>query len=243
MRIIVSIICALLMLHVDAQNVGVGTMAPVEKLHVAGNIKADTVKPAALKIATGAAQGKVLTSDANGNAVWQNISVAGSSRCLVPIVLNSNTGGRLGFDLVTPTQQDSVDFGTPKYNTGGDFTITTAGTTNNKIILNNDGLYHFEGFVIFNVSSTASNQSFFGSLMLATKESLGNTFLEVTGKEMIYQNDFLAPFGYTKGVKFSMDRFYAAGTEITLVTAFNNLSGLTGLNVNSGYLSLYKIAD
>jgi subtilisin family serine protease len=243
MRIIFSVICMLLMLPADAQNVGIGATVPVEKLHVAGNIKADTLKPAALKIATGAADGKVLTSDATGNAVWRNVPVAGSSRCFIPIAVNSNTLGRLGFDLVTPTQQDSVDFGTPKYNTGGDFTITTAGTTNNRIILNSDGLYHFEGFVIFNVASTATNQSFFGTLYLATKESLGNTLLDVTGREMINQNDFTSPFGYTKGIKFTMDRFYAAGTEITLVTAFNNLSGLTGLNVNSGYLSLYKIAD
>ncbi len=56
---------------ITAQNVGVGTSTPSEKLHVAGNIKADTVKPNAIKLAANAGTGKILTSDAAGNANWQ----------------------------------------------------------------------------------------------------------------------------------------------------------------------------
>ena len=57
--------------YANAQNVGVGTNAPIEKLHVAGNIKVDTVKPNVLKVTANAGSGKVLTSDAAGNASWQ----------------------------------------------------------------------------------------------------------------------------------------------------------------------------
>lgn len=56
---------------IQAQNVGIGNTNPTEKLDVTGNVKADTVKPAALKLVTNAGNGKVLTSDAAGNASWQ----------------------------------------------------------------------------------------------------------------------------------------------------------------------------
>ena len=64
------------MLMAFSQNVGIGTTAPAEKLHVAGNIKGDTVKPNAIKFFPNAGNGKVLTSDATGNASWQTSSAA-----------------------------------------------------------------------------------------------------------------------------------------------------------------------
>ena len=54
-----------------AQNVGIGISSPTEKLHVAGNIKGDTVKPNVIKLTPNAGSGKILTSDATGNASWQ----------------------------------------------------------------------------------------------------------------------------------------------------------------------------
>jgi hypothetical protein len=54
------------------QNVGVGTSSPTERLHVAGNMRADTAKANVLKITPNAGDGKILTSDANGNASWQS---------------------------------------------------------------------------------------------------------------------------------------------------------------------------
>lgn len=70
----VSIIVVVILLNgqlINAQNVGIGTTSPSEKLQVSGNIKADTLKPNALKLTPNAGEGKVLVSDALGNASWQ----------------------------------------------------------------------------------------------------------------------------------------------------------------------------
>ena len=61
-----------------AQNVGIGITGPTEKLQVAGNIKADTIKPNALKIPLNAGVGKILTSDVAGNANWQSVATNNS---------------------------------------------------------------------------------------------------------------------------------------------------------------------
>lgn len=53
-------------------NVGIGTISPAEKLDVNGNVKVT-----GFVLATGASAGKVLTSDASGNATWQTASAAG----------------------------------------------------------------------------------------------------------------------------------------------------------------------
>jgi FG-GAP repeat len=58
-----------------AQNVGIGTTAPTEKLQVAGNIKADTIKPNGIKLTPNAGNGKVLISDAAGVGSWQASSI------------------------------------------------------------------------------------------------------------------------------------------------------------------------
>jgi FG-GAP repeat len=70
-KLFFTFLFAVISIYTQAQNVGIGNTNPTEKLEVTGNVKADTVKPAALKLANNAGSGKVLTSDAAGNATWQ----------------------------------------------------------------------------------------------------------------------------------------------------------------------------
>jgi hypothetical protein len=82
-KVVTCLLIVSSLLEAKGQNVGVGTTTPVEKLHVEGNIKADTVKPAAINFSPNAGAGKILTSDANGNAAWQSMT--------------TNTTGSTGF--------------------------------------------------------------------------------------------------------------------------------------------------
>lgn len=70
-KFVLLVVTLISCVNIYAQKVGIGTNSPSEKLEVIGNIKADTLKPGALKITPNAAFRKVLTSDASGNATWQ----------------------------------------------------------------------------------------------------------------------------------------------------------------------------
>ncbi|MEO7311298.1 MAG: hypothetical protein ABIX01_12925 [Chitinophagaceae bacterium] len=94
-----------------AQNIGIGTLAPTEKLHVNGNIRMDTAKANVLKITPNAGNGKLLTSDASGNASWQpggnllkphnGLSIAGDTL---------NLGGRLFSTTNIALAQNEMNF-------------------------------------------------------------------------------------------------------------------------------------
>lgn len=74
-----------------AGNTGVGVSSPTQKLDVAG-----TVKATGLQITGGSpASGKVLTSDASGNATWQSVA-GGSSGTVTSVAAGTGlTGGTI----------------------------------------------------------------------------------------------------------------------------------------------------
>ena len=79
MKKVISPLFFLFILSAGAQNVGIGTTTPTDKLHVIGNIRADTVKPNVIRYTPNAGPGKVMTSDAIGNASWQEVVATGGA--------------------------------------------------------------------------------------------------------------------------------------------------------------------
>ncbi|MGB3081204.1 MAG: FG-GAP repeat protein, partial [Saprospiraceae bacterium] len=132
-----------------SQNVGIGTITPVEKLDVEGNVKADTLKPNALQLLPNAGTGKILTSDVTGNASWESLIVAPPA----------NTSGNVGYGVwgdcgtngniteynpVADTAGVAGDFFGNSVSISGDFAIV--GSPNDDETNNNQGsatIYHF----------------------------------------------------------------------------------------------------
>ena len=112
---------ATLVINPAGGNVGIGTTSPGAKLDVNGNIKAS-----ALQLTTGAAAGRLLQSDANGNASWVSAATITTAETDPKIgTLNSNrvpkwngttladgllfdNGTNIGIGTATPAQKLDV---------------------------------------------------------------------------------------------------------------------------------------
>jgi hypothetical protein len=112
---------ATLVINPAGGNVGIGTTSPGAKLDVNGNIKAS-----ALQLTTGAAAGRLLQSDANGNASWVSAATISTAETDPKMgTLNSNSvpkwngttladgllfdnGTNIGIGTATPAQKLDV---------------------------------------------------------------------------------------------------------------------------------------
>jgi len=119
-KLLFTLLLAAASISTQAQNVGIGNTNPTEKLEVTGNVKADTLKTAALKLTTNAGAGKILTSDAAGNATWLATGNAGFG-----VWGDCATNGNIGeYNPVAPDDGATGDW----------FGVTVAINGNNAIV-------------------------------------------------------------------------------------------------------------
>lgn len=79
-----------------AQNVGIGTITPTEKLEVNGNAKAtNIIATTSFQLTTGAGAGKVLTSNASGVGTWANATGSSTGSISLTNSLSGFTGSSL----------------------------------------------------------------------------------------------------------------------------------------------------
>ena len=124
--------------NINVQKLGIGVSNPTETLEVPGKTKTQD-----LQVTTGAAVGKILTSDASGNATWQSPAAPNAWG------LNGNASTTAGVNFIGTTDNQPLEFrvnnervgsltGVGKYNIafGKDALISNGGIQNVAIGLN-----------------------------------------------------------------------------------------------------------
>jgi len=118
-------------------NLGIGTTAPTEKLEINGKTKTTN-----LQVTNGAGTGKILTSDAAGNASWKD-----QNNYLFSVYNNSSEQV-----LVNGAPTADVKLNDIFTNESGVYNITTKTFTAPK-----DGIYHFDVDLGINASNGTTN--------------------------------------------------------------------------------------
>lgn len=254
---IVIIILLVSGLSASAQNIGLGTTTPTQKLDVVGNLR---VSGAIMPGGIAGTAGQALISNGAGNAAtWENLAYSGGGRFYILPTNNSrSTGsfsGRGGWNLDgaanETTQTDSLDYGSTN-ESGTDFTINNPGLFNNYITVNRTGLYHFEGTIRY---FTTSNLSVI-MLPRATMNFVTNSAIDLN---LLLLEDPMDKTGgsetanssntYNYSAKFQLNIYLVAGTTCTFITGFNLLrypggTDLIAMGVSSGgYISGHFISE
>ncbi|MEP7236521.1 MAG: hypothetical protein ABI685_01605 [Ferruginibacter sp.] len=163
-----------------AQNVGIGTTTPTEKLEVVGSIKTDTVKINVIQLGPNRAAGKILTSDAGGYGTWQPNSgdvkaLNGLNRTTDTVMLGgliqTNTAIRLNAKSLNITDTGSaISIPINQISFPLAFALSNTATTQSFIAVNNSNLISTDIYVsaLSNTSITLQLKDNAGSVLATT---------------------------------------------------------------------------
>ncbi len=239
------------------QKVGIGTNTPTEKLEVAGNIKADTVKPNALKLTTNAGQGKVLMSDAAGNANWNtNIGSAPVSNIGYGVWGDCATNGNISeYQPLTDTAVNTGEVFGWAVDVSGDFAIVgiPQKTVAGNLYQGSANMYQFNGTnweFMQTISDGTNANGYFGqavsisgnyAIVGVPQATVGTNAAQ--GAACIYQYNgskwvFMQRISNTAGA--TGDKFGASVSISGNLAIVGALSDKINANLGQGAATIYK---
>lgn len=210
-------------------NVGIGTSTPNAKLEVVGKIKASDIQ-----LSAGAGTGKVLTSDASGNATWQNMTsslwksdyqAATPAACTTISMVTENAYQNFMATCVSYAQktQNECDQLYAAYQ--ADIAAGGSGGWENS----------YYSFCIPNSATSEVNKTYLTNL--STKVGIGTTdpqsALQVAG-DVIISKSSVDVFSSGYGSKLSFDYGEEEGSDPLWMARYNTEYNKSELRINIG---------
>ncbi|MBK5285395.1 MAG: hypothetical protein JJE25_08310, partial [Bacteroidia bacterium] len=199
-------------------NVGIATNAPLDKLHVVGNIRMVDGNQAA---------GKVLTSDVNGTATWQTLGASSSAWNIT-----GNAGTVDGTNFIGTT--DNVPFNIRVNNIKAGRIDNTLGNA-------------FYGFQSGNVTTGVQNSFFGHQAGLSNTTGIRNSFFgEIAGRANTtgFDNSFFGTSAGDANTTGSSNSFFGKNSGGSNITGFSNVAiGVEALRNNFSTSNLVAVGD